>query len=1415
MKVLTDIFPKLDIGPTLSDKLSKTEVKDVYARKTTREIGFTACDALTDSEVDEIREALKRIYNASDVVVKVEGSAKTAEVTKAEVTADYIMSLAEDISPVAQRFLADCRVDMSGSKLYIELAHGGMSFLKDLSAEKVIENGIRKDFNISVSCEFVGVKEIDADSSEYQQSHKDKITVAGSKRAKTDVIYGKSIPQKARITPISSLAEDTGRATISGKVFAFDKRVTKDQSRMIASFGISDGTSSIKVKFVPLPTVSEGERLLSTIEKAGNVTISGEVNYDKYDKDIFFNPRNIVSCEVEERMDDAPVKRVELHLHTTMSAMDAVTTPDKYIDRAKKWGLDAIAITDHGVIQGFPSAHLRAQKIKYEGKIIYGVEAYFVNDTHPVMFGSTDKSFSDTIVAFDLETTGFSAQNDRIIEIGAAKIKDGVIVDKFDIFVDPQTAISSRITELTGITNDMVTGAPSQEDAVRQFMQFAGDTLLIAHNAAFDMSFINAACERYNITYRPVYLDTLALSRKMYRGLKNYKLNTVAEYLDAGDFNHHRASDDAAVLAKIFTRMMGDLTEHHQMTSFAAFNQDINRYFEGTDISKMRPNHQTILVKNRAGLRNLFIMISESHLKYFNRRPIIPKSLLMQYREGLIVGSACESGELYTALVDNRSEKEIEDIASFYDYLEIQPLCNNLFLVDQGKVASVEQLKKFNKKICDLGDKLGKPVVATCDVHFLDPQDEQFRKVLLIAQEFADGGKPMPLYLRTTNEMLSEFSYLGDELAYKVVVENTRKIADMCEKFSPLPPEQLFKPTIEGSEEELYDKSFEKARSIYGDELPDWISERLETELSAIIENGYAVTYIIAKRLVEESNRNGYLVGSRGSVGSSIAAYMSGITEVNGLPAHYVCPNCRHVELNKDASVDCGVDMQDKDCPVCGQKMRKDGFDIPFQTFLGFEADKVPDIDLNFASAYQSQMHRYVEQLLGSGKIFRAGTINGLQEKNGIGYVKKYAERAGVTLSNLEMLRLAQGLVGVKKTTGQHPGGVMVVPQEMDIFDFCPVQHPADDSDKGTVTTHFEYKYIHDNLLKLDMLGHDDPTMLRMLKDITGIDGRDIPLDDKDVMQIFLSNDTLNLTKDNPYSDIGTIGISEFGTRFTRSMLMKTKPTTFSELVRIAGLSHGTDVWLGNAESIIDEGTATLKEVICTRDDIMLYLIGKGMEKKLSFTIMEAVRKGKHLTPEWEKVMREHDVPEWYITSCNKIAYMFPKAHAVAYVIMAFRIAWFKVHKPLAYYAAYFSIRADLFNAEQMIYGIERVDERLKELDALPKMNTREKSEFTILEVVYEFYLRGYSFTNVSLEKSHSTDFIVCEEDNKLIPPFNTIARLGDTAAESVIAEREKGKFESIEDLMLRTNLNSTNIEDMKNLGILNDLPDSSQITFF
>jgi len=1411
MKTLTDLFPKLDIHNVLLEKLSDTEIKNAYAKKSTREIGFTLCGQFDDGELNVIKNAIIKECNASDVIIELEAKEIGAAT---EISSQVIEELASEISPVARGFLSDCTVTCINDEVLIELAHGGLAFLEGMNVAKQLQNSLLKKFAKLYKCTFKGITEIDAESDEYKTSHVDEGPVIKKQATEENqVIYGK--PIKKSLIPINTLSEETGSAAVRGRVFAFDRRITKDGSKMIASFGISDGTSSLKVKFVPLPTVDEGNRLMDKIEKAGYVTIQGEISYDKYDRDIFLNPRNIVSDKEEERMDNAPVKRVELHLHTTMSMKDAVTTPDKYIKRAKKWGLDAIAITDHGVIQAFPSAYLSAQKIGYEGKIIYGVEDYFVNDTHPVMFGSCDDSFEDTIVCFDLETTGFSAVNDRIIEIGAVKIQDGIITDKFNMFVYPEKPIPAKVIELTGINDSMVADAPSQEEAVRKFIDFAGNSMLVAHNASFDMSFINAACERYEIPYRPAYLDTLALSRKMYRGLKNYKLNTLAEHFEVGDFNHHRASDDAAILAKILLCMLTDLKKEQGLTSFENFNNEINANYEGTDLSKMKPNHQTILVKNRAGLRNLFIMISESHLKYYNRRPIIPKSLLMQYRDGLIIGSACEAGELYTAFIENRSQKDIEDIASFYDYLEIQPLCNNMFLVEKGMVSDVNQLKNINKKICELGDKLGKPVVATCDVHFLDPEDEQFRKVLLIAQEFSDGGKPMPLYLRTTEEMLAEFSYLGDELARKVVIDNTRLIADMCENFSPLPPNKLFKPTIEGAEEELYDKSFEKAKNIYGDELPEWISERLKTELTAIIENGYAVTYIIAKRLVEESNRNGYLVGSRGSVGSSIAAFMSGITEVNGLPPHYICSKCKYLEQNTIEGIDCGVDMPDKVCPVCGEKLTKAGFDIPFQTFLGFEADKVPDIDLNFASAYQSQMHKYVEKLLGSRNIFRAGTINALQEKNAIGYVKKYAERIGVQLSNLETLRLAQGLVGVKMTTGQHPGGVMVVPQDMDIYDFCPIQHPADDSDKGTVTTHFEYKYIHDNLLKLDMLGHDDPTVLKMLQDITGIDGRDIPLDDKDVMEIFLSNKSLNLTRENPYSNVGTIAISEFGTRFVRGMLEKTKPTTFSELVKISGLSHGTDVWLGNAETLIDEGTATLKEVICTRDDIMLYLIGKGMDKKLSFTIMEAVRKGKHLKPEWEVEMRAHEVPEWYIESCNKIAYMFPKAHAVAYVMMAFRIAWFKVHKPLAFYAAYFSIRADLFNAETMIYGIERVEDKIRELEALPKMNAREKSELTIYEVVYEYYLRGYSFSNVDIEKSHSTEFIVCEEENKLIPPFNTIAHLGDTAAESVVAEREKGKFESIEELLARTSLNSTNVEDMKKLGILNDLPDSSQITFF
>ena len=1230
-----------------------------------------------------------------------------------------------------------------------------------------------------------------------------------------DVLYGRDFEDD--YTEIDKIDGEIGEVVLRGKIIAKDSRELRS-GKTIIIFDITDFTDSITVK------VFAREEMLEDLNNAvavGNfIKIKGVTTIDKFDGELTLGSvTGIKKCEdfTSKRMDNSLTKRVELHCHTKMSDMDGVSEVKDIIKRAKKWGMPAIAITDHGCVQAFPDANHALDKGD-SFKILYGVEGYLVDDLKQLVENPKGQDFSGSFVVFDIETTGFSAEKNKIIEIGAVKVMDGAIVDRFSTFVNPDVPIPFEIEKLTGINDSMVLPYPGIREILPQFLEFCGDSVLVAHNAGFDVGFIAHNAKEQGIPFEPTVLDTVALARHLLPNLNRYKLDTVAKALGVSLENHHRAVDDAGATAEIFVAFV-EMLRKMEIETLDQLNELSDLSAEA--IRKLPTYHVIILAKNDLGRINLYKLVSMSHLTYFARRPRIPKSQLAKYREGLIIGSACEAGELYQALVRSAPDMEISRIVNFYDYLEVQPLGNNAFMLrdEKSTVNSMDDLIQLNKKIIDLGERFGKPVCATCDVHFLDPQDEIYRRIIMAGQGFKDCDEQAPLYLRTTEEMLKEFDYLDPNKAEEIVITNTRKIADMCEPIAPVRPDKC-PPVIPNSDETLRKICYDRAVEMYGDPLPQIVVERLERELNSIISNGFAVMYIIAQKLVWKSNEDGYLVGSRGSVGSSLVATMSGITEVNPLSPHYYCPNCHYSdfdseEVKKFAGM-AGCDMPDKNCPVCGQPLKKDGFDIPFETFLGFKGDKEPDIDLNFSGEYQSKAHDYTEVIFGKGQTYRAGTIGTLADKTAYGYVKKYFEERGTRKRNCEINRIVQGCVGVRRTTGQHPGGIIVLPLGEEINSFTPVQHPANDMTTMTVTTHFDYHSIDHNLLKLDILGHDDPTMIRMLQDLTGLDPvKDIPLDSKEVMSLFQNTSALGITpEDIGGCRLGALGVPEFGTDFAMQMLIDTQPKYFSDLVRIAGLAHGTDVWLGNAQTLIQEGKATIQTAICTRDDIMIYLIGMGLEEGLSFTIMESVRKGKGLKPEWEEEMTKHGVPDWYIWSCKKIKYMFPKAHAAAYVMMAWRIAYCKVFYPLAYYAAFFSIRASGFSYELMCQGRERLEANLadykKRQDTLSK---KEQDTLRDMRIVQEMYARGFEFVPIDIYKAKARHFQIV--DGKLMPSLSSIDGLGEKAAEGIVDAAKDGKFLSKEDFRNRTKVSKTICDLMADLGLLGDLPESNQLSLF
>ena len=1338
---------------------------------------------------------------------------------------------------MARGSLAGAKWEWSGESLTIRLAANGKAAL--MEHVPAVQQNLRERFAAPVTIaietgnELEGKALIDAMQTLREETIR-KMPAAMAcpekreekAQVQSEAFYGK--PFRGNAVPMKDLTMDMGTVIVEGRVFNVEHKELKKRNAYVVKFDMTDNTNSVRIsRFME---ANEAKPILENVAVGAVLRVQGRLIEDRFENEMVLKPYAMQPGSMPKRQDKAVGgKRVELHLHTTMSNMDALTPTDAAIKQAAAWGHRAIAITDHGCCQSFTDAlHCVEGKKppKVAGtdetiKILYGCEGYYVNDVDDriVVHGDQDMDFHQEFVAFDLETTGLSSRDDRIIEIGAVILKDGQEIDRFQTFVDPERQLERKIVELTGITDEMLQGAPKIQEILPKFLEFVGDRVLVAHNSDFDTGFIRAECQRQGLPYRYTAADTLILSQNLLQHLSKFKLDIVSNALNLPDFNHHRAGDDAMTCGLIMTKLMAMLEEEHDIHTLQTINPAMVKLRSGGRITDRQARHIILFAKNQVGLRNLYHLISNSNLKHFRRVPRIPKSELLEMREGLIIGSACEAGELFQAILDRKSHDELKRIASFYDFLEVQPLANNRFMLDNEKYEAKtdEDLQAYNRKIVQLGEELGKMVVATGDVHFLNPEDEVFRHILLATKGFADADKPMPLYFRTTDDMLAEFSYLGEEKAYEIVVENPNKIADMCETMRPV-PHNLFAPKIENSVEDLKSLVYGKFRRLYGDNPPEVFAKRVETELHDIISCHYDVIYMSAQKLVQNSLENGYLVGSRGSVGSSIVAYMSGITEVNSFQPHYRCPNpeCKYTELKVPEGFNCGADLPDAVCPKCGAKMEKDGFNIPFETFLGFGGDKVPDIDLNFSGEYQSKAHAYCISMFGSSHVFRAGTIGTVAEKTAFGYVKKYLSERGKTASRAEEARLATGCVGVRRTTGQHPGGLVVIPQENEIWDFCPVQHPADDPNSDQITTHFEYHSMEENLLKLDMLGHDDPTMIRMMEDMTGVDAKTIPLDDKDTMSIFTSSKVLGYEDDPILGPTGAVAIPEFNTRFTRGMLMDTMPTRFDTLVRLSGFSHGTDVWLGNAKDLITSKTATVDSTIGCRDDIMIYLISCGMPEKRSFKIMEAVRKGRGLPDGAEEEMVAAGVPDWYIGSCKKIKYLFPKAHAVAYVMMAFRIAWFKVHHPLPFYAAYFYRRSQKggFDAVMMTGGKEAVMANIQAIDSNEDATAKDEDLLTTLEVVYEFYLRGFSFAPISIYDSHAIKFLI--KDGKILPPFVAISGLGESAAWDLMEGRKGKTFLSIEEVAAACpKVSKTHMQMLKDAGAFGDLPDTSQVSFF
>ena len=1452
MKTLGEVFSS-QFGINLPQQASKGELTQLDINKQSRLIILS----VNFSELigrDLLFEAEKSITKVLAYHAVIKPHFPT-ELFSADYFPQLYTAVRRDI-PSINGTLNNAEVRFENNTLTINLLNGGKTLLDSKGFDKALVKQIYEEFNLHISVIYTGTFEVEENNEEYKaaiQNAQEKINRenlqkaaefyqeeaetakqreeihAETTTAEIEIregkfstpqivqssirpLYGRSI--RGKMIPISSISGDSGRIVVWGDVFDIEKKVTKSGDKNIFTIDITDYTGSTTAKI--FNSIKESA-VIDNIKKGDTIVVQGDVEYDKYAGELVVNARSVGTAQKVKVVDNAEKKRVELHMHTNMSQMDAVTSAGDLVNRAYQWGHKAVAITDHGVAQAFPDAMKAADKINKDEekiKVIYGVEAYFMDDLVESVKGDADTGFDGTFICFDIETTGLSAARDKITEIGAVKVENGIITDKFSTFVNPEMPIPQKITQLTGITDEMVKDAPSQSEAVSAFLEFAGDNVLVAHNAPFDTSFIAKACEDMGREYNYTSIDTVAISRAILTDIKNCKLDTVAKFLRLGEFNHHRATDDAEMLAKIFITLCRRLTDDFGITK----TNDINTKIAGGDFKKLPTYHQIILVKNKTGLKNLYRLISYSHLNYFYKKPRIPKSELVKYRDGLIIGSACCAGQLYMAILDGKPWGELKQIASFYDYLEIQPAGNNSFMIRDGRFDSVDELHKIDSTIIRLAKELGKPVCATCDVHFMDPTDSEFRKILMAGQGYKDADQQAPLYFRTTAEMLKEFEWLGKDKAYEYVVENPNKIADMCEYIRPI-PKGTFPPNIEGAQEQLIDITWKRAKEKYGDPLPEIVKARLDKELNSITTYGFSVLYMTAQKLVADSEAHGYLVGSRGSVGSSFVATMSGISEVNPLCPHYVCPNCKHSEFITDGSYGSGFDMPPKNCPECGTLMDQDGHEIPFETFLGFKGDKVPDIDLNFSGEYQSKSHRYTEELFGKNNVFKAGTISTVAEKTALGFVKKYAQERGLVMHKAEEKRLAIGCTGVKRTTGQHPGGMVVVPRTNDVYDFCPVQHPANDVNSDNITTHFDFHSIHDTITKLDELGHDVPTIYHYLELYTGIPVMKVSMSDPEVMSLFTSPKALGVTEEDIDSKTGTFSLPECGTAFVRGMLVEAQPKTFTDLLQIAGLSHGTDVWLGNAQELIHNGTCTISEVIGTRDSIMTYLMHKGLEPGMAFKIMEIVRKGnatKLLTEEHFKAMREHNVPEWYIDSCMKIKYMFPKAHAAAYMIATLRLGWYKVHKPVEYYAAYFTVRSENLDGAIAMQGHKAVRDKMnniKQKQSVHEATAKDEAEYQTLQIVNEMMARKIEFLPVDIYKSEAKMFKV--EDGKIRLPFSSLPGVGGAAADSLAETGKHTEYLSIEDMQIKTKVTKAVIETLKDVGVLNNLPESSQMSLF
>lgn len=1423
---ILELFDKVSVTEAFAKLLKNTSLEGckLYIEENRAEVKLKSSEFIDRFELFKYKEAVKKIYNLLDLTIYViyRGLKPTYEYFKGLIN----MFLYENTA--CRICLSTANARYSDGCLKIDGIRGGKELLIQRHFEDYIKNTAAKELDLNVDIDLSFEKFNTEEYMKEREKRQKELAAAAAaevrreqpayeKAADSPLLFGKPITDTPM--PIIDLTEGINSCVIEGEVLTVDSRNVKGRNNSyntIIEFNFGDDKWGCFCKI--FSSEERLKRALKEISPGTLLRLRGDYDMDDYARKPLFK---VLAAEVLPpkpiRMDNAEEKRVELHMHTKMSAMDAVTSAGDLIKRVAKWGHKAVAVTDHGVAQAFPDAHKAASGVRKstnpDFKVIYGVEGYLINDMDSAASRLAAIGAEASYVVFDIETTGLKAAADEITEIGAVKIENGRITDRFSQLINPGRPIPPRITELTGITDEMVAGMPSIEEVLPKFLDFCTDCVVVAHNAGFDTGFIRQKSARCGLKFNNKIVDTLRLSRELFPENAKHTLDAVAKRLDVSLENHHRAVDDAEATAEIFLKFMQIIKERNRETG--EINIDTK-----PELIKNQKYHIIILAKDYVGLKNLYKLISASNLKYFYRKPIMPKSVIEKHREGLIIGSACEAGELFRAVAEHKPEADLNSIASFYDYLEIQPIGNNRFMVRNGTAADDEALRDYNRKIVELGDRLGLPTVATCDVHFMDPEDEVYRRVLMGGQGFDDADEQAPLYLRTTDEMLEEFSYLGEEKAKEVVITNTNKIADMVELIQPV-KDGSYPPSIENCEQDLVDMCHKKAHKIYGDVLPRVVQERMDKELDCIVKYGYSVMYMIAHKLVKKSNEAGYMVGSRGSVGSSFAAFLSDITEVNALCPHYVCPNenCKHSEFFENGEYAAGPDMPDKLCPECGTKMRKDGLTIPFETFLGFKGDKVPDIDLNFSGEYQATAHKYVGELFGEGYVFKAGTIGTIAEKTAIMFAKKYYEAKGIDAPEAELIRVSKGMIDVKRTTGQHPGGIIVCPKTMDIHDFCPIQHPAEKKDSDIITTHFDFHSIHDNLLKLDILGHDDPSTIRMLEDLTGLDAMQIPLDDKKTMSLFSGTEALGVKPDQIGSEVGTLGIPEFGTSFVRGMLVETKPTTFVELLIISGLSHGTDVWLGNAQELIKAKKATLSEVIGLRDDIMVYLIQHGLEPGMAFKIMEFVRKGRAakegMLPEYEEAIKaQPSIPGWYLESCKKIKYMFPKAHAAAYVMMAFRIAYFKVNYPVDFYIAYFTVRADLFDATIMTKGVEKVREEMRKISLKGKDKTaNEKDLYTILEICQEMYERGIEFLPVDLYKSHAKKFR--KIDGKILPPLNAFPGVGDAAAESIAEAAAQGEFISQEDLKNRSGANKAVIEVLEKNGVLKSLPESSQIGMF